>query len=212
MNGYALSRNFFDWSYENPDKIRPTHIALYFFAIEHCNRLGWKEKFGMPTQMAMDAIGVKNWRTYSGAFEELVKWGFFIIHQRSKNQYSATVIAIANNTKANTKALTKARQKHIQKQSSSTVVIDKHITIEQKNNKTNKQFIPPSLDDVKKYFEENGYTDDSAKKAWNYYEAGNWKDSKGNQVKNWKQKMQGVWFKDENKKQELKSNERKYVC
>ena len=26
-----------------------------------------------------------------------------------------------------------------------------------------------------------------------------WKDSKGNKVKNWKQKMQSVWFKDENK-------------
>ena len=39
---------------------------------------------------------------------------------------------------------------------------------------------------------------ESAEKAFNYYEAGDWKDSNGNQVKSWKQKMQGVWFKDEN--------------
>jgi hypothetical protein len=120
LTGYDLSRNFFDWSYENPELIKPTHIAIYFFAIEHCNRLGWKPKFGFPTQMTMDAIGVKNWRTYIKAFTDLCDWGFFELLEKSKNQYSANVIAIVKNTKANTKALTKASQKHIQKQVNST--------------------------------------------------------------------------------------------
>lgn len=133
INGYDLSRNWFDWCFENPDIIKPAHTALYFFAIEHCNRLGWKDKFGLPTQMAMDAIGIKNWRTYSSAFEDIVKWGFIKVYERSKNQYSATVIGVVNNTKANTKALSKATQKHSQKQSSSIVVIDKPI-----NQETNK--------------------------------------------------------------------------
>lgn len=131
LNGYELSRNWFDFCFENTDQIKPIHSALYFFAIEHCNRLGWKDKFGLPTQMAMDAIGVKNWRTYSAAFEDLVIWKFFIVYQRSKNQYSATVIGIVKNTKANTKALSKAMQKHSQKHSSSIAVINKpynHIT------------------------------------------------------------------------------------
>jgi hypothetical protein len=125
LTGYELSRNWFDFCFENPEIIRPTHTALYFFAIEHCNRLGWKEKFGFPTQMAMDAIGIKNWRTYSAAFEDIVKWGFFEVKERSKNQYSATVIAIVKNTKANTNALTKAMQKHLKKQDSSIAVINK---------------------------------------------------------------------------------------
>lgn len=77
MTSYDLSRKFFNWSFENPEKITPTHIAVYFFAIEHCNRLGWKKKFGLPTQMTMDAIGVRNWRTYSKAFNDLVDYGFF---------------------------------------------------------------------------------------------------------------------------------------
>jgi hypothetical protein len=59
------------------------------------------------------------------------------------------------------------------------------------------KFIAPTLKEVETYFKENGYT--NAKKAFDYYEAANWHDSKGNPVKNWKQKMQGVWFKDENK-------------
>ena len=59
----------------------------------------------------------------------------------------------------------------------------------------------PNLDQVKSYFIENGYSEQSAVKAFNYYSVAGWKDSNGKQVRNWKQKMQSVWFKDENKKQ-----------
>jgi hypothetical protein len=57
----------------------------------------------------------------------------------------------------------------------------------------------PTIDEVELYFKDNGYTKESAIKAYNFYDVANWVDSKGNKVKNWKQKMQGVWFKDENK-------------
>lgn len=57
----------------------------------------------------------------------------------------------------------------------------------------------PTLDDLILYFSQNGYSEIAAKKAFDYYSVADWKDSKGNKVKNWKQKMQGVWFKPENK-------------
>jgi hypothetical protein len=62
-----------------------------------------------------------------------------------------------------------------------------------------KRFTPPTFEELKSYFLQNGYSIQSARKAFDYYEAAKWKDSKGNQVKNWKQKMIGVWFKEENK-------------
>lgn len=65
--------------------------------------------------------------------------------------------------------------------------------------KKESKFIPPTLFEVVEYFSNNGYTTESANKAYEYYQVANWIDSKGNKVKNWKQKMQGVWFKDENK-------------
>jgi hypothetical protein len=65
--------------------------------------------------------------------------------------------------------------------------------------KKEKRFTPPVISDVVSYFEENGYKRESGIKAYNYYNTANWKDSKGNQVRNWKQKMIAVWFKDENK-------------
>lgn len=62
-----------------------------------------------------------------------------------------------------------------------------------------KRFTPPSQIEVIDYFNQNGYSEESAIKAFKYYETGQWKDGKGNQVKNWKQKMQSVWFKEDNK-------------
>lgn len=121
MNVYDLSRIFWDYAFENPEKIKPNHIAMYFFAIEHCNRLGWKEKFGFPTTMVMDAISIKSYNTYIKTLNELVDYGFIKMIERSKNQYSANIIALSKYDKANDKALDKALIKHTTKQSESTV-------------------------------------------------------------------------------------------
>jgi hypothetical protein len=134
MNSYELSRAWIDWAFENPQKVKPIHYAIFFFAIEHCNRLGWKKNFGLPSQMVMEAIGVKNWRTYSNGLNDLVEFGFIQMIEVSKNQYSSNIIAIVKNTKASTKALDKALSKHSAKQSQSTVSIDKQL-----NNITTKQ-------------------------------------------------------------------------
>jgi hypothetical protein len=72
-------------------------------------------------------------------------------------------------------------------------------TIKESKIKEKKVIYTPLIDEVILYFNENGYTKESAVKAYNFYDVANWVDSKGNKVKNWKQKMQGVWFKDENK-------------
>jgi hypothetical protein len=69
----------------------------------------------------------------------------------------------------------------------------------ERKEKKNKEVIYPSSLEVENYFFENGYKMEAGKKAFNYYSTGNWTDSKGNKVRNWKQKMQAIWFKDENK-------------
>lgn len=133
MNGYDLSRNWFDWAFDNASKIRPIHTALFFFIIEHNNRLGWKKEFGLPRQMAMEAIGVKNNRTFTSAFDDLEKWGFITVLERSKNQYSANIISIfgcVKNTPATTKALAKATHKHSHKHCTGIVPIDKPLNKE----------------------------------------------------------------------------------
>jgi hypothetical protein len=130
---FKLYRNFWDFAFENPEKIKPNHIAIYSFAIEHCNRLGWKKKFGLPSTMTMEAVGIKSYNTYITAFNELVQYGFLELIEKSKNQYSSNIIALSNNLKALDKALDKALIKHTTKQSESTGESISSIDIQETN-------------------------------------------------------------------------------
>lgn len=112
INSYDLSRNFWNFAFDNPEKISPNHAAIYFFAIEHCNRLGWKTKFGFPSQMTMDAIGIKKHSTYIRYFNDLVEWKFFDLIQKSANQYSSNIICLVSALPKNGEALDKAIVKH----------------------------------------------------------------------------------------------------
>ena len=138
MNSYELSRTWFNYCFLNPEKVKPNHTAIYFFAIEHCNRLGWKEKFGFPTTMVMEAIGIKSYNTYIKSLNEIIDFGFIKMIEKSKNQFSANIIALSNFNKALDKALDKALIKHGSKQSESTVQsidsIIKQVTKKQYNN------------------------------------------------------------------------------
>jgi hypothetical protein len=78
---------------------------------------------------------------------------------------------------------------------------NKNNKVNKKNkvNKVIKEMIPPTLNEVKIFFKENDYPETLAIKAYNYYSIANWFDSRGHKIKNWKQKMISVWFKEENK-------------
>jgi len=118
----------------------------------------------------------------------------------SNSQYS--IISIINwgiyqqdNNNSDSKS---NRQVTGKEQASNTNKNDKNDKNE-KNKEKGRNFIPPLLDDVILYFKEKGYSTEVAKRAFEYYSTADWKDSRGKQVRNWKQKMLAVWFKEENK-------------
>lgn len=66
----------------------------------------------------------------------------------------------------------------------------------QKKEKKEKTFTPPTLEEIKQYcIERNNGVD--PQRFYDYYNAGDWKDSKGKPLKNWKQKMIAVWEEKE---------------
>lgn len=119
-SGYALSRSWFDFAFENYDKVTPNHTAMIMWFIELNNRMGWASKFASPASQTMTALGLKSYNTYKKTFDDLVNWKFVKVIKESKNQWSACVIALSNFDKAQYKALDKALATHGTKQSEST--------------------------------------------------------------------------------------------
>jgi hypothetical protein len=132
MTGYHLSRQWFDWTFENPDIHTPAHTALYMWVIEKWNRMGQKEKFGLPTAEAMEVLGISSINTYKKVFSQLVEWGFIEEIQASKNQYTSRIVALSKSDKASTGALDKALKGQLPQQNNSTMAgmddIDKQET------------------------------------------------------------------------------------
>jgi len=166
MNYFELMRNWFDFCFENPDKVKPTHTAVFCFAVEHCNRLGWKQKFGFPTTMAMEALGIKSYNTFINTLKDIVDFGFIEMIEKSKNQYSANIIALSNFNKALDKALDKALIKHSTKQSESTV--QSTDSIDRQYTKDNNTSVPKSNEDIsfKVDFTLEAFKTNEANEAW----------------------------------------------
>lgn len=85
--------------------------------------------------------------------------------------------------------------------------------------KEKEKFKKPTLEEVQKYCEERNNDVDS-QKFYDYYEISHWLDSKGNKVKNWKQKVitwekhqkeekLPTWFSNKNSVQEMTEEEKK---
>lgn len=153
MEIFKLTRAFWDFAFDNPEKISPNHAAIYFFSLEHCNRLGWKDKFGFPSQMVMDAIGIKKHSTYIRYFRDLVKWGFFDLIQEAKNQYSSNIISLSDAQPKNGKALGKAIGRHAAKHGERHLA--KHMANQKEYNNTLRPITNRPID-LRLFFKENG--------------------------------------------------------
>ena len=68
------------------------------------------------------------------------------------------------------------------------------------NKKPVKNTNPPTLEEIEQFCKERGNGVD-AKRVFDYYSSANWKDGRGNPVRNWKQKIIAVWEKPKEDKQ-----------
>lgn len=209
MDGYSLSKQYWQWAWENPSKNAPTHAALYFYLMEVCNRLGWKKEFGITTTEAMEAIGVSSHHTYRKSFNALVDAGLIVIVRKSKNQFQANIIALAkfaqpingtaNNAQPNDNG-TANNANPEPKLVPYSKTIKNNTNRGVKKDKVKTVFRPPSFDEVREYASKR-QRPDLAKPFFDYYDAGDWHDKDGKQVKNFKQKF--ITWENRNAKTEI---------
>jgi hypothetical protein len=132
VTGYALSRAWFDFAFENGSIVRPVHGVIYFWTIELANRMGWPKEFANPTSQAMAACGIQSYNTYKAAFTDLVKWGFISLLKASTNQHQSCIIALSKFNKPTNRSLDKSLTEHLTNQVHITDSIIKPLTKEPK--------------------------------------------------------------------------------
>lgn len=130
MNGYKLTKIWFDFAKNNLDKVECKHTATYFYIVELFNQNDWVDVIGLPTDFTMIALNIKSYKTYKKIIDDLEHFKFIKFIERSKNVFTSNKIALVKNTKATpkvsqmrcesyTKATTNA--KAMQSQSDSTI-------------------------------------------------------------------------------------------
>lgn len=138
MNGYKLTRNWFDYKFENPSKVRAIHTDFYIYLVDQWNRLGKKDEFGLPTSYTMECLGIGSYNTYKKTLSDLVSFGFVKIVKDSKNQHISKIIALSKydeaSDKPNDKALDEATIKASDKATDTIIKQYNNLTIEQINN------------------------------------------------------------------------------
>lgn len=77
---------------------------------------------------------------------------------------------------------------------------------EKEESNKEKGFQPPSYQEYFEYCQKEGFSN-IAERSFKAYAENDWRDSRGNQVKNWKSKLQNNWFRDQNKDQQQQNNE-----
>ena len=138
MNGYNLLRNWYNYKFENPSKVKAKHSDFYCYLVDKWNRLGQKNEFGLPTSVTMECLGIASYNTYKETLNDLVNFGFVKIVKRSINQHQSKIVALSNIDKALDKALDKASIKALDEAPDKAVdTITKQLnntTTKQKNN------------------------------------------------------------------------------
>lgn len=96
MNGYQLTRQWFEWRFNNPGKLSSAHAELYFYIVDRWNYFGQKSEFGLPRLHTMEVLSIGSRNTYKKIFNDLIEHGFIKLVRESCNQYHhASIIALS---------------------------------------------------------------------------------------------------------------------
>ena len=192
MNYIRLINSFWTRVIDYP--LKPSSSTLYLALADMNNRLAWMKSFTPDYLKLLQVVNITK-NTYYECLKELVNQGY-IEYEISGNRALTGKIKILFVSQFLVHDQDTSCDSTEDTSCDSTSTLNKPI-----NNKTIKpikqRFVPPTLFDVENFFIEKGSSIEKAKKAFEYYDIAKWHDKDDKPVKNWKQKMIGVWLKDE---------------
>ena len=185
------------------------YIKLMLESVDHNGELRFNESIPYTPDM-LSSITRMNIETVTKAIEVLKSFG--LLQQTDDGTFILPKVSSMIDSASDTDGARRARRfreklkTERDEMSQGTLqnvtdVVTKRNEIKSKSNRQIKSksksksyiFVPPTLEEVRAYCQERN-NNVSPERFFEYYEAGNWKDAKGNQVKNWKQKLM-TWEK-----------------
>ena len=216
INGFEQIKAFYSWVFNNPDKVRPTHISLYLFLLNQNNRSNWVEWFKCPYDLAMQGACIGNNGTYYKCLDELKQWKL-IDYQKGVNNFKAPLVKLfvlydnehvtvpLSEQVSEQQTVQQCGQQyeqlpvHIYKLITDNLkpITDKYshfekyvLSLSKKEPKKQEKEIP-TFDEFYSYILENDKTvnKDSANLKYKSWIENGWKDGNDRPVKNWKSKI-----------------------
>lgn len=161
--------------------------TIYYKLLSLNNRAAWAETFIATNQVIMFRAGIRDEKTFIRNRNLLKQANLIDFVPGKKGQPTRYKIIDLEFTGYNPVYM--PVQKPVNMPVKTPVQTpDIYKQEENKKEKSKKNFTPPTLEDVKVYCLEKELTVNPAD-FYNYFESGNWIDSKGNKVRNWKQKI-----------------------
>lgn len=187
MNYIAEIKAFYDLV--QVKQLSTGQIALWHALMAINNKCAWIEWFTVPNivlelNTGMSRSGVLKARN------SLKQYGLIDFKANGTKATNYKMITIAKSkqeSNQDSEQVSKQDSTQVSTQDSNTLNKLNETKLKRKNIK--KEFEPPTFEDIKNYISEKGLKVD-AKKFYDYFTEGNWVDSNGNSVKNWKQKLQ----------------------
>lgn len=213
MNGYQLTRQWFEWKFNNPGKMSAGHAELYFYIIDRWNYFSQKTEFGLPRVHTMEVLSIGSHNTYKKLLNDLVDNGFVKIIRESSNQYHhTTIIGLSKidipfstplETPSEKASDTIDNLKNYENNESKEELNSKPEAKPKKNPIAKKtQFVPPTFEQIEAYFHEHGASTYLAEKCFFHYKDLNWHNKFGKPILNWKTTVLNNWIlKNQNNEQ-----------
>ena len=174
-------------------KVTPNAYIIYFKLFMINNNMHWEEWFEVSDSEITFVTGIKRRESIVRALNLLKQHGFLDFRRGGSGRTTSyRIVPLSNsasNPQNNSQPLLNSASDSASDSASFTspLINNKNVNVKV-NVKRGTRFVPPTLSEVNEYvIEKNLHV--SAKKFWEYYDAGSWKDAKGNPVRNWKQKI-----------------------
>ncbi len=93
INIFEQLQSYYSFVFENQDKVRQSHTALYAFLLNQNNRNNWSEWFKCPFDLAMAGACIGSKSTYYKCLNDLQDWKL-IKWRKGENSFKAPQICI----------------------------------------------------------------------------------------------------------------------